>query len=110
MRRVLFIENPVVEIESSGKTFEIYVERESFYAKEINKNGEEVEHFEDVDSLLNMEDDLDIELKLAQYKGDLMLFWRETFKNRIYKQGLFLVDGPQLKLACKGEGGSHIER
>jgi hypothetical protein len=50
-------------------------------------------------------DDLDIELRLARQKGRLVIYWKETYRHKIYRQGLFRVVDERVELICQGRGG-----
>ncbi len=50
----------------------------------------------------------DVELKLGLYEQQIVLYWRETYRHRIYRQGLFRFEGQALVPMCEGEGGEDI--
>lgn len=49
--------------------------------------------------------DPDVELKLVVLDGQLAVYWRETYRHRMYRQGLFRVNGARLVRWCEGMGG-----
>lgn len=50
-------------------------------------------------------DDLDVQLTLGLLDNRLVLYWKETFIYRTYKQGLFVVTGERIEFLCQGIGG-----
>jgi hypothetical protein len=56
------------------------------------------------------EDDADVDLKLGLLDGKLVLYWRETYLHRIYRQGLFSINDQDLAPLCEGRGGSEVSR
>lgn len=58
-----------------------------------------------VGAILSDESDIDVELRLALVENQLSVYWRETFQNRIYRQGLFRIVGEELQRWCEGRGG-----
>lgn len=48
---------------------------------------------------------MDVELAFVVIDGELALFWRETYRNRFYQQGLIGVSTEGLSLLCTGRGG-----
>lgn len=60
-----------------------------------------------VSDFINLGEDLDISLDFVYVDRELYVFWRETFINREYKQGLVEFDGDgNLKEICRGVGGA----
>jgi hypothetical protein len=51
--------------------------------------------------------DPDVELKLVVLEGQLAVYWRETYQHRMYRQGLFRVEGSRLVRWCEGMGGTY---
>jgi hypothetical protein len=110
MRRVMFLENRSVDVDGPGGPFRLSIQGEELVAEGVHPGPERPHFYEDVDSRIDMNSDLDIELKFAYFEGKLTLFWKETFNNRIYRQGLFDIVGHSLTPLCEGRGGSHVER
>lgn len=47
---------------------------------------------------------IDIQLSFARINDELAIFWRETFQNRSYRQGI-MTSGDALVSLCEGRGG-----
>ncbi|HKE94961.1 MAG TPA: hypothetical protein VKB34_11685 [Povalibacter sp.] len=50
----------------------------------------------------------DIDLTLGLLDRAVVVYWRETYKHRTYKQGLFKVVDGELTLPCEGFGGVDV--
>lgn len=115
MRRVMFLENRTLVIDGATGPLQIEVDGEDFAIEEIGEGSGRRTYAERVDAMVEPDEDLDIELKLALVDGRLALYWRETYQNRFYRQGLLAIEGraffnPEdrgLRPQCEGRGGSH---
>jgi hypothetical protein len=116
--RVMFLANKAILIDGPTGPLRVSLEREDLLIKELGGSSPQREYFNNVGYQVDQDDDLDVELKLARVDGKLAVYWRETYKNRIYRQGLFAIDLEQLFRAtdkvltpiCHGRGGSHSEQ
>lgn len=59
----------------------------------------------DAQDVINKEQDLDILLKFAVMKGKLLIYWKETYRHRSYRQGLIEIKEDELEAICEGTGG-----
>ena len=117
MRRIMLLENTALIIDGPGGPLEVSLERENVIVTELAPKSEGREFFSSVDHMVSPGEDLDLELKLAHDGRRLLVFWRETFKNRIYRQGLLEVNsselfkpsGMGLTALCEGRGGRKTE-
>ena len=48
---------------------------------------------------------LDVQLEFVVINSKVALFWRETYRNRFYQQGLIDLTEQGLSLRCTGSGG-----
>ena len=116
-QRIMFLENTSLVIDGSSGSVRISIDGESLIATEIATTSEGREYFSNIDSLVDPNDDLDLLLKLAYSDKGLLVYWRETFRNRIYRQGLLRVNPTEffrsantgLTKLCEGRGGKHSE-
>lgn len=53
----------------------------------------------------NINEDMDIVARFSFFDGRLYVYWRETYLNRQFQQGLIHVDGLDLVEFCYGTGG-----
>lgn len=115
MRRVMFLENRTLVIDGATGPLQLRVEGEDFAAEEIGEHSQHRTYAEPIDAMTEPDEDLDIELKLALVNNQLALYWRETYQNRFYRQGLLAIEGRRffnseaggLRPLCEGRGGSH---
>lgn len=109
MHRVMFLENKTIDVSSPKGPLRLFFRGENFYAREVGQNSAHSLHYVDVDAEIDEDNDLDIQLRFAYLDGSLKVYWKETFQNRIYRQGLFNVVGHELRSLCEGQGGSRTE-
>lgn len=117
LRRIMFLENTALIIEGPDGPLEISYERENVIVTELAPESDKREFFSSIDHMVSPKEDLDLELKLGHDGHQLLVYWRETFKNRIYRQGLLKVDASQLfkpsgsalTVMCEGRGGRRTE-
>lgn len=50
----------------------------------------------------------DVQLKLGVLEYELVVYWKETFQNRTFRQGLLKVGREPVSL-CEGTGGLNVE-
>lgn len=115
MRRVMFLENRTLVVEGATGPLQIELEGENFSIEEIGEGSGRRTYAEPMDAMIEPDSDLDIELKLALVDSRLALYWRETYRNRFYRQGLLAIEARAffnaedrgLRPLCEGRGGSH---
>ena len=105
LRKVLFLENRSVDTDWPEGTLRLSLSGDYFYADEVINRQVSRQHYQLVLDSIQDGSDLDIELKFAYFEGELLLYWKETFQNRLYRQGLFKISGPNLTFLCEGRGG-----
>lgn len=118
LSRVMFLENKSIVIDGPNGPLRASIDGEDLLITELAGSLRKREYFNNIGYQVDQNDDLDVELRLASVKGGLAVYWRETYRNRIYRQGLFAIDVDQLFKAggrelvplCSGKGGSHSER
>lgn len=118
LSRVMFLENQSILIDGPDGPLRVSIDGEDLLILQYAGSSREREYFNNIGYQVDPDDDLDVELKLALVKGALAVYWRETYRNRLYRQGLFGIDVNQLFKAdgralvslCSGRGGSHSER
>jgi len=57
-------------------------------------------------STVSNQERMDISLHFAHLKGETYIYWRETYQNRSYRQGLLSFDGSEFENYCTGSAGS----
>jgi hypothetical protein len=115
MSRVMFLENRTLVIEGATGPLQLRLNGESFAVEEIGEHSEHRTYAEPIDAMVEPDENLDIELKLALIGSRLALYWRETYQNRFYRQGLLAIEGRAFfnpregglrRPLCEGSGGS----
>lgn len=107
MQRVMFLENRTL-LTSESQPRLIEVRRETATIEMEDREGALTTSYVPIDALIDDEADLDLELKLVVFEGEVMVFWKETFQNRIYRQGLVKLIGQDFVPVCEGQGGSEV--
>jgi hypothetical protein len=110
MRRVMFLENLSVDIDGPNGELRVSVNRTDLVVEEIGSVSQRRRFINDIADLIDTTGEIDIQLKLAYFDGRLVLYWKETFQNRHYRQGLFNILGTNVSPLCSGLGGSHVVR
>lgn len=99
--QALFLENrSVSNINNTGLNVSIHGERVRIFSDTDQGRNTRI------DWLVDQSADLDIDLKFAIYRDEVVLFWRETYRHRIFRQGMFRLEGESLVSICTGRGGS----
>jgi hypothetical protein len=105
LRRVSFLTNRSILWKISGKLTRVSVEEESLHVAEIKENIEQGITIRDSAYEISPDSDIDIDLSLAILDGELVVYWRETFKHRRYRQGVMRVSERPISSLCEGSGG-----
>jgi len=101
----MFLENRTVDIDWRAGKLRLSFDGDNFHADEIRHGRSVTQHYRSILDEIENGDDLDIELKFAYFENRLLIYWRETFQNRPYRQGLFEINGPDVAFLCAGRGG-----
>jgi len=109
LRKIMFLETRDFIQEMPQSTMRVTLNRQTITIKITPRKGEESWRPIDVGGLVSRGDvDADVDLKLGLYENNLVLYWRETYKHRMYRQGLFRIKGQELIVMCEGYGGEDI--
>jgi hypothetical protein len=101
----MVLENEAVEIDGPRGPLIIGISGEQVQIRSARPRQDVPVHAENIADAVDPEKDLDVELKLAYLDGRLVVFWKETYRHRIYRQGLFHIVGERVKALCTGRGG-----
>src|SRR5688572_1852979 len=106
LNSVLFLTNKSVRLNSSSGDFEITVGDLSVTVNRVDKSVDSrTTKVYEIRRLVARGSIPDLDLSLVIVNGDLGLYWRETYRHRSYRQGLFKIVGSQLVSLCEGTGG-----
>lgn len=105
LEKLLFLETDSVVVEGPLEKIRVTLAGERVKIVDL-KPPREGQYITNIADEIEPKDNLDVELKLAFLSGDLVLYWKETYKHRIYRQGLFrFLNGRPISL-CEGRGGT----
>lgn len=110
MHRVMFLENRSVDIDGSNGPLRVSIDQAEVRVEDMRPASEHQRFIHDVADMIDPTGEIDIELKLAYFEGRLAVYWKETFQNRHYRQGLFNVVETDLISLCAGMGGRYAVR
>jgi hypothetical protein len=109
LRRLMLLENRQLDIDSAHGPMRLTLRGEEIRIAMLSPSADVVLSAHDIAYRVRRGDDEpDIALKLAILDGRTVLYWRETFQNRQYRQGLFSIDGHDLSPLCEGRGGIEV--
>lgn len=108
LSRVMFLENRILEWDGSSGPIRITLPRQSVNIKLLRAKKQDI-YIHNIGRLVGQGDsDADVHLKLALLDNRPVIYWRETYQHRIYRQGIFSIVGHNLVRLCEGEGGEAI--
>jgi hypothetical protein len=106
LRRLSLLESREVTVDSPAGPLWVTVQGDKLRIAEPAVGGSRRVRVWEIGSLFEDERGrLDVRLSLGVLDRDLVLYWRETYQNRIYRQGLFRILDGELVPLCEGRGG-----
>ncbi|HEX8643883.1 MAG TPA: hypothetical protein VF702_08220 [Allosphingosinicella sp.] len=106
LRRLWLLENREVALDTPAGPLTVTVERDTLRIAEAAADGKRRVRIWEIGRMFEDERGrLDVQLSLGVLDSDLVLYWRETYRNRIYRQGLFRIPAGELVALCEGRGG-----
>jgi hypothetical protein len=106
LRRSLFLENRELDFIGDGGPMRIALMGQTVRISAPNQSEDGRIYSRDIgESVSEERGTADVNLKLALFEGRLVVYWRETVQHRIYRQGLFRVNGLDLTALCEGRAG-----
>ena len=100
LRHMLLFENHSVDIRDGTVTRRVRLHDFTVTVELLGSHSTDVYHI-----AYDLRGEPDIELKLALIDGVLAVYWRETYQNRQYRQGLYHLEGGRVFAWCEGLGG-----
>jgi hypothetical protein len=109
MSTLLLLENRSVEVAEGAARWritvgDIVVRVEKLLGLDANQTTSIFE----VRRMIDERSTLDVDIKLGILEGELVLHWRETFKHRSYRFGLFRFSNGKFLSLCTGTGGVDV--
>lgn len=105
MRRVAFLENRSIDWGAGSRRMRVRLSGENAYVQAISARVNQPVNIHSVALTVQRDGDIDIQLKFAILDGELLIYWRETYQHRMYRQGLLRPELSQLVSLCEGRGG-----
>ena len=103
--KLLFLKTDSVIVERPLETLRISIKGERVEIEDL-RSRQEGAYVTNIAGEVEPKVDLDVELKLAMMTGSLVVYWKETYQHRIYRQGLFRFVNGRPAAVCEGRGGS----
>jgi len=108
LHRLLLLENQEAEIDGPLGPLRVSVAEEYVEIRTSGPPPRRVIYATNIADAADPNGDLDVELKLGYFEGGLVIFWKETFHHRIYRQGMFRISSENVTPLCAGRGGVTI--
>lgn len=108
LRRLMLLENRTIEIDGPHGPLRVSIAEEYVQIHTAGPTPARAIYATNIGDTADPRSDLDVELKLGYFDGFLVVFWKETFHHRIYRQGLFRIAGESVMPLCTGRGGVTI--
>jgi hypothetical protein len=105
LRHVAFLENRSIDFDQGQGMMRVSIEEETVYVRSLASGSTSPTNYYDIGLTVQQNGDADVDLKLGLLDGELVIFWRETFQHRMYRQGLFRPEATRLTPICEGRGG-----
>lgn len=112
LRRVMYLDNGRLTFDAPGGPFRAYVQNETLLIDRLGARDAVLDtYFIRIDYQVAADGggNLDLQIQLASVEGRLAVYWRETYRNRGYHQGLYTISGQSLTFLCAGRGGIRTE-
>jgi len=114
LHRVAFLDDRPLVFDAPGGPYRAWIEGQ----KLLVENPAREIYFNRIDYQVAADGggDLDLEVRLALVEGRLAVYWRETYRNRTYRQGLYTIaardlhrTGEGVTYLCAGSGGIRVD-
>lgn len=105
LRRLMMLENRTVDIDGPNGTLRVRLDEEHLFIDAVSGAATQTVFGVNIGDEIDPHEDLDVELKLGYFEGGLVVYWKETFQHRIYRQGLFSIEGERISILCVGNAG-----
>lgn len=107
LHRLMLLENQAVDVDGPRGPLRVSIAEEYVQIHTAGPAPAAV-YATNIGEAADPDADLDVELKLGYFDGALVVFWKETFRYRIYRQGMFRISGESVTPLCAGRGGVTI--
>lgn len=109
MKNLWLLQDREVKIKTPVGPLIVTVDRDKLKIAEKDAGGRESVRVWEISRIFQDENErLDVQLSLGILERGLVVHWRETFQNRIYRQGVLRIDGRDVVLLCEGRGGFEV--
>jgi hypothetical protein len=101
----MLLENHAVEVDGPQGPLRVSISGEYLLIDTTGPLPPRAVYATNISDAVDPNADLDVELKLGYFEGTLVAFWKETFRHRMYRQGLLRILGETVTPLCEGRGG-----
>lgn len=105
LRRMLRLQNRSIDIDGPNGVLRVSIEKEMVNIQSVERSRARDVYGTNIGYQVRPDRDLDVELTLGYLNSELVLYWKETFQNRIYEQGIFRINRERIEFLCSGRGG-----
>jgi hypothetical protein len=110
LNEALFVQNPIVKIRTESGFELLRFIRVELEVRRFDSNGKLLDSYKinlrnEVLNLNRKLKNVDIDLSFIWIQNELGVYWRETYQQRPYLQGVFRIAGKSLVSLCQGSGG-----
>ena len=105
MSRIMFLENRMLEADMAGERILITLIGQRIRIESLPTNNAGTVYVVDIGDAVSIDEyTADVELRLAVLDNKPVLYWKETFMHRIYRQGNLGSEVAISQIFVKGEG------
>lgn len=105
LHRLMILENHSVEVDGPHGPLRVNIAGQHVQIRKVDSKTNSIVYSENIADAADPKGDYDVELKLGYFDGMLVVYWKETYRHRIYHQGLFRLTGESFSQLCAGRGG-----
>jgi hypothetical protein len=104
--RVMFLKNEVIDLKDTNGLVRVALDRQKVRMQRVKLGVVQETVIVNVGNIIS--GDPDIILTLGMLDDQPVLYWKETFLHRSYRQGVFKILGQSLVPLCQGMGGGEL--
>ena len=105
LRRLALLADPTIEIDGPDGALRVTLDGEIIRIDEIGDGSVTQVFATNIGSRAEPNVDLDIKASLGYSNHRLVMYWKETYRHRIYRQRLFSIVNETIEPLCEGRGG-----
>lgn len=110
LKRLFILQSRTVYWLEGGRTRAAELNREHLFFEYTHDGIVDRDSWIDIAEAVEPERDIDIQTVFGFFDNELVVYWRETYQNRRYRQGLFKLQEGALPELCEGTGGDILSQ